>query len=461
MIKYIFCLLVLIQTTLIVTAQSVGIGTTNPNPSAQLDISSNSKGVLVPRMTTAQRKAISNPEPGLLVFDTDKRNLFIYQSPGWGQLSFINSEDGKPVPYAPIDGKAGSYFGNTVSMSGDYAAVGASSYKNALDQSTGAVYIFHRINGAWTQEAVITASDGASADYFGGSVDINGDYVAIGAPGDKNGTIEQGSAYVFFRNGTNWIQQTKVVAADGAALDAFGNSVAIDGIYLLVGSPHDDIGALQNQGSGYLYTRSAVSWSFTKKFTANDGLANDTYGTRVCLSGETAMISSPSDDVSAGSTGSVYVYNSFSIPAWSHLQKIVSPPENTSTSFASHFTLSDDTVVVASSDYAYTFYRSNIGVWVKAMNTIQFQGYLMREYNGEFLVTANPGNSTLAGQIWIYKKNGLDWQLQREITDPYFIETTFYAPGFGSSVSISGYNMIVGVPGRNSAKGEVQFVNIE
>ncbi len=52
-------------------AQNVGIGTTNPDATAQLDVSSNTKGILIPRMTLAQRTAIASPAQGLLVYQTD------------------------------------------------------------------------------------------------------------------------------------------------------------------------------------------------------------------------------------------------------------------------------------------------------------------------------------------------------------------------------------------------------
>lgn len=64
-------------------AQSVGIGTTTPDPKAQLDIRSTSKGLLIPSMTTSQRLGISTPPNGLLVYDTDKNEFYHYNSDGW------------------------------------------------------------------------------------------------------------------------------------------------------------------------------------------------------------------------------------------------------------------------------------------------------------------------------------------------------------------------------------------
>ncbi len=74
-------------------AQNVGIGTSTPNASAQLDISSTSKGMLVPRMTSAQRTIIASPAKGLLVFDTDNNSFWFYNGTAWNNLSGSGSSE--------------------------------------------------------------------------------------------------------------------------------------------------------------------------------------------------------------------------------------------------------------------------------------------------------------------------------------------------------------------------------
>lgn len=63
----------------------VGIGTTTPDPSSILDISSSAKGLLAPRMTTAQRNAILNPAQGLVVYDTTVNAFFFHDGTTWIQ----------------------------------------------------------------------------------------------------------------------------------------------------------------------------------------------------------------------------------------------------------------------------------------------------------------------------------------------------------------------------------------
>jgi hypothetical protein len=71
-------------------AQNVGIGTTAPNVDALLDISSTTKGVLFPRMTSIQRISINTPPNGLMVFDTDRNELYQYISATFSWRALVN-----------------------------------------------------------------------------------------------------------------------------------------------------------------------------------------------------------------------------------------------------------------------------------------------------------------------------------------------------------------------------------
>lgn len=115
---------------------------------------------------------------------------------------------------------------------------------------------------AWSvtpvEVAKLLAADGATGDQFGYSVAISGDTALIGArfdDDDVNG-LESGSAYVFTRSGTIWSQQAKLTAADGAARDWFGVRVAISGDTAVVtaDADDDDVNGVDS-GSVYVFTR--------------------------------------------------------------------------------------------------------------------------------------------------------------------------------------------------------------
>jgi hypothetical protein len=92
-----------------VSSQSIGIGTAIPNPSAQLEISSATKGTLITRMTTAQRKAIVNPVEGLLVYDTEKKTILMYGNKRWQALMFA-SDDQETSTFEVYTRKRGSTY---------------------------------------------------------------------------------------------------------------------------------------------------------------------------------------------------------------------------------------------------------------------------------------------------------------------------------------------------------------
>ena len=169
------------------------------------------------------------------------------------------------------DGAANDEFGWFVDIDGDYAIVGAH-HDDDSGNTSGTAFIFKRNGTTWTQQQKLTASDGAAGDKFGQSVSIDGDFAIVGALWNSEKATYAGAAYIFVRSGTTWTQQAKLLASDGAYDDRFGYSVAIDGDYAVVGSTLDDDKGTSS-GSAYIFVRSGTSWSQQAKLTANDGAA--------------------------------------------------------------------------------------------------------------------------------------------------------------------------------------------
>ncbi len=154
----------------------------------------------------------------------------------------------------------GDFFGSPVVLSGNTLAVGALQEDsnavgingNQADNSaseSGAVYVFTRSGTTWTQQAYIKASNTAADDFFGFSVALSGNALAIGAISeDSNATgingdqvnsnaTNSGAVYLFTRSGTAWTQQAYIKASNADALDEFGYSVTLSGNTLAVGAP--------------------------------------------------------------------------------------------------------------------------------------------------------------------------------------------------------------------------------
>ena len=193
------------------------------------------------------------------------------------------------------DGMAGDQFGYSVAIDGDTLVVGAYGVGDNGFNS-GSAYVFTRTGTIWTEQAKLTASDGAERDRFGWSVAIDVNTIVVGAWGDDDNGERSGSAYVFTRSGTTWSQQTKLTASDGAARDQFGGSVAIAGDTIVVGAHQDDENG-NRSGSAYVFTRTETTWTQQAKLTASDGAADDIFGISVAIAGDTIVAGARLDDV--------------------------------------------------------------------------------------------------------------------------------------------------------------------
>src|SRR5690606_18580450 len=156
-------------------------------------------------------------------------------------------------------------FGWSVAINGNRALVGAI-YDDDTVSNSGSVYVFEYNGTDWIQTAKLFALDRQGNDYFGSSVALQGDRVVVGALGDDDrGVGDSGSAYIFeYRQGT-WQQVGKLTAADSAASDNFGSSVAIDGTRIVVGSIYDDDNGKSNSGSAYVFEHNGSAWVQTAK----------------------------------------------------------------------------------------------------------------------------------------------------------------------------------------------------
>ena len=204
------------------------------------------------------------------------------------------------------DPAEGNFFGRTVAISGDYAIVG-SPFNDDGGKDVGSAYIFLRNGTTWKEQAKLITDDAEAGDQIGSAVAISGDYAIVGSPADDDAGSKSGSAYIFFRSGNTWKEQAKLTAGDAAEKDNFGSAVAISGDYAIVGSPSDD-DAGSKSGSAYAFVRSGTTWKEEAKLTASDAAAGDKFGQPIAISGRTAIIGTPLDDDAGDSSGSVYAF---------------------------------------------------------------------------------------------------------------------------------------------------------
>ena len=204
------------------------------------------------------------------------------------------------------NGEASDGFGGSVAVDGDTAVIGALQADGNVG-GTGAAFVFLRNAGVWTEQAKLSAIDGAASDGFGGSVALEGDTVVIGAIFHDDNGSNSGAAYVFTRSAGVWTEQAKLTASDGAASDLFGRSVAVDGDTAVIGADDDDDNGT-NSGSAYVFIRSGITWTEQQKLAASDGAPFDRFGESVAVSGTTVVIGAILDDDNGTNSGSAYVF---------------------------------------------------------------------------------------------------------------------------------------------------------
>ncbi len=300
------------------------------------------------------------------------------------------------------DGSGLDKFGQSVAISGQYAIVGSSG-DNDNGNLSGSAYFFYRDGDNWINGQKVTASDGAGLDKFGQSVAVDGDYALVGAHGRDASDEVVGSVYVFFNNGGVWGQVQKLMAADGSSWDNFGYTVAISGDYAFIGAP----GANDNgdtSGSVYIFHNNGSTWQQVQKLTASDGAGWDKFGQVVVVSGSNAAVGAPGDNDNGDTSGSVYVFQN-NMGTWGEVQKLTAGDGASWDEF----------------------------------------GYSLAMYGTDILVGAHKDddNGDSSGSAYLFTNNGSSWVESQKLT----ASDGAHADYFGNAVSIYGDYAFIGAYG--------------
>lgn len=202
----------------------------------------------------------------------------------------------------PSESFAIDFFGFSVSISGTRALVGAPRPFGHQPTQFGAAYLFDTTTGVQLDK--LESTDNSLADAFGSSVSIDGDFAAIGSPNDSDNGAGSGSAYLF--HVPTGIQFSKLLPDDGAAEDMFGAALAINGNTAIVGATGDDDNGSVS-GSAYLFDVLTGNQLF--KLKPDDGDAGDRFGSSVAISGNIAIVGASGDQDNGANSGSAYLFD--------------------------------------------------------------------------------------------------------------------------------------------------------
>lgn len=193
--------------------------------------------------------------------------FYLYGLDGWVEQQKITTND-----------PAYQHFGQSVVIDEHIAIIGAPGNIGESDTLPGKAYIFQYEEENWTESQELRPDQ--ISLLFGNSVDIDGDFIVIGAPASS--TIDSGMVYVYKYDESEWILTTRLTASDASLGDQFGRSVSISGNHLIVGSGNE---------AAYVFRFDGTNWHEEQKLTISVQYENaDEFGRTVAIHKNTAII---------------------------------------------------------------------------------------------------------------------------------------------------------------------------
>ncbi|TKB67085.1 MAG: hypothetical protein E8D47_04635 [Nitrospira sp.] len=317
----------------------------------------------------------------------------------------------------------GDLFGWSLALSGDTLAVSANGEDSAGTgvnaplqgdnnaPNSGAVYLFTRASGVWTQQSYVKASNADLDDQFGSSIALYGDTLVVGTPNEDswgvgvnvavqgdNSAANSGAAYVFQRNSGVWAQEAYLKASNTGTDDQFGTSVAIAGDTVVVGAAQEDgngTGVNPNtqgdngatdSGAVYVFTRSGSTWTQQAYLKPSNTGAGDRFGDSITLAGDTLAVGAPFEDSigvgispsaesdnSAANSGAVYVFGRTS-GAWRQDAYLKASNTGSGDMFGSAISLAGDSLAVGAPEEDGAGTGINPGITSEADNSAANSG---------------------------------------------------------------------------------------
>jgi hypothetical protein len=355
------------------------------------------------------------------------------------------------------DGAEGDQFGYSVAICGDTTVIGAHQDDDNGERS-GSAYVFRFDGSHWVQEARLLPADGAPYDFFGYFVAISNDTAVIGAYGDDDHGTDSGSAHVFQFDGANWLPQAKLLAGDGAEGDYFGRCLAIDGDAAVIGAPWDDDQGSKS-GSAYVFRFNGSEWVEEAKLLPGDGAAGDYFGRYTGISGETIVVGAYGDDDYGSGSGSAYVFQ-YDGSSWTQVAKLLPGDGAASDHFGFSVAISGDIAVIgayqddesgSNSGSAYAFEKPPEG-WTDMNESAKLapsDGEALDEFGVAMALSGNTAvigayrdgdNGTYSGSAYIFRFDGAVWHEEAKLLAHDGTE----GDRLGRAVAIYGHTAVVG-----------------
>lgn len=220
------------------------------------------------------------------------------------------------------DGEAGDEFGFHVALDSDRALIGAHGWDGAGVIDAGAAYIFERqLDGSWLEVARLESPVPAPFAHLGWSVDLEGDRALVGAVSDSGAGVFAGAAHVFERQGDgSWLHITALTDPDAAFGDSLGHTVTLEGDIAFAGALLDD-DAGDSAGAVHVFERGTDgTWNHTDRLTASDATANARFGQSIAVDGDTLVVGTWIND--GADPGRAYLFERGIRGQWTEAQEL-------------------------------------------------------------------------------------------------------------------------------------------
>ncbi len=332
--------------------------------------------------------------------------------------------------------------GDTVALSGDTAVIAAVDW---------AVYIYQRRNSFWSVSQILPVPDGSAG--FGESLAFDGSTIVVGAPATDLFTAEQetikncGAAFVFVKGVDGWNQQSKLIAQDAESGDYFGRSVAVVDETIAVGSPNSDDSGLESCGSVYIYEESGDTWTQSAKLQSPSPNASVYLGLSVGLSENQVVAGMPGSDSLERDAGEVLVFEKME-SGWVHVKSLWGSQVARDHKMGDSICVSGSDLVVGSEHdphgRSYVFTRTDVGWSETAVlkgTGLFVPGHAVSISNGNVVVgsASDSEYGRTIGALYVFSDENGAWSCQAKLS-----EQRAGLDRFSSGIALDESNMVIG-----------------
>ncbi len=366
----------------------------------------------------------------------------------------------------------GAFFGAAVDNTCNLAVVGAYD-ASAHGAGAGSVTLYRRLpatDNSWAEFMNLTPADVDTNDNFGRSVAVDGDLIAVGAPGDETNGVVKGAVYLFQKDlggPDNWGLLKRVIPTNLSTGAEFGYDVALHADVLAVGARQDSP-ASNKSGAVFLFGRDESGpgeWGQLARIYPLDASGGTSqFGRCVSLSGDDLAVGAPRNNsypANATEEGAVYVYNRNQGGSgnWGLVQKVVASHTNIAEQFGwdvdilGGFLAVGAPLMQSDAGRVYLFQKDPASnLWeevvslVRPASTVSWFGASL-SLDGIGLLVGAPHNTsgTNIGHAYLYRQNPLNsnsWMLAETVNRPSGSTVGL----FGGAVSLFGGFAAIGAP---------------